>query len=102
MQEVYPYDPNHHQIATNGGCNPRRTLVQYSYRETNSSRSAAVNSNEPGSSGIDSAADSIETITKKTTEKTPQHPAAIEIDKQASERAREASERARESTGRAA
>ena len=50
-----------------------------------------MNSNEPGSSGVVTAADSIE----PTTETTTQHPAAVEIDKQASERAREASERAR-------
>ena len=57
-----------------------------------------MNSNEPGSSGVVTAADSIET----TTETTTQHPAAVEIGKQASERAREASERAREAAGRAA
>jgi len=49
-----------------------------------------VHSNEPGSSGVGTAADSIET----TAETTTQHPAAVEIDKQASERAREAAGRA--------
>jgi len=57
-----------------------------------------VNSNEPGSSGVGTAADRIE----PTTETTTQHPAAVEIDKQASERAREVSERARAAGGRAA
>ncbi|MEO7913612.1 MAG: alkaline phosphatase family protein [Roseiflexaceae bacterium] len=56
-----------------------------------------MNSNEPGSSGQITAADSIE----KTTDTTTQHPGAVEIGKQASERAREASERARETAGRA-
>ncbi len=58
-----------------------------------------MNSNEPGSRGIDTAADSIET----TTETTTQHPAAVEIDKQAAgRRAREAAERARKAAGRTA
>ena len=48
-----------------------------------------MNSNEPGSSGVVTAADSIET----TTETTTQHPAAVEIGKQASARAREAAGR---------
>ncbi len=49
-----------------------------------------MNSNQPGSSGVVTAADSIDT----TTETTTKHPAAVEIDKQASERAREAAGRA--------
>jgi predicted AlkP superfamily phosphohydrolase/phosphomutase len=57
-----------------------------------------VNSNKPGSSGIFTAADSVE----KTIDTTPQHPAEIEIDTQASEQARQASERARKAAGRAA
>ena len=58
----------------------------------------AVNSIEPGSRGEDTAADSIE----PTTETATKHPAAVEIDTQASERAREASERARAAGGRTA
>ena len=64
-----------------------------------------MNSNEPGSSGVSTAADSVEI----TTETTTRRPAVVEIDKQASEQAREASERARkasdwarEAAGRAA
>jgi predicted AlkP superfamily phosphohydrolase/phosphomutase len=56
-----------------------------------------VNSNEPGSSGDDTAADS----TEKTTETTAQQLAEVEAGKQAAERAREAAERARETSGRA-
>src|SRR4051794_25292496 len=51
---------------------------------------AAVHSNEPGSSGEVTAADSIE----KSIEKTTQQPAAVEIGKQASQHAREAAGRA--------
>jgi predicted AlkP superfamily phosphohydrolase/phosphomutase len=57
-----------------------------------------VNCNEAGSSGVGTAADSIE----PTTEIATPHPAAVEIDKQAAERAREAAGRAREAAGRAA
>jgi predicted AlkP superfamily phosphohydrolase/phosphomutase len=57
-----------------------------------------VNSNEPGSSGVGAAANNIEAATETAT----QHPAAVEIDKQASERAREASSQAREAAGHAA
>lgn len=56
-----------------------------------------MNSNEPGSSGVVTAADSIE----KPSETTTQQPAEVEIGKQASERAREASERAHEASERA-
>jgi predicted AlkP superfamily phosphohydrolase/phosphomutase len=101
MQEVYLYDQKHRQIATKAVAIHGAPWYSTAIAKPTQAGAAAVNSNEPGSSGIDSAADSIETITKKTTEKTPQHPAAIEIDKQASERAREASERAREASERA-
>lgn len=57
-----------------------------------------MNSNEPGSRGVGTAADSVE----PTTETDTQHSTAVEIDKQASKRAREAAGGAREAAGRAA
>lgn len=57
-----------------------------------------MNSNEPGSSGVDTAADNIE----KTTETTTQRPAEIEISKRAAERASETTGRARAASDRTA
>jgi predicted AlkP superfamily phosphohydrolase/phosphomutase len=57
-----------------------------------------VNSNEPGSSGVVTAADSID----KTSETTTQRPAEVEIGKQASKRAREQADRAGEAAGQSA
>src|SRR4051794_39585456 len=58
----------------------------------------AVNSIQPGSSGLTTAADNTDNISETTT----QYPAEVEIGKQASERAREASQRIQEAAGRAA
>src|SRR6185503_18934626 len=98
MQEVYLYNQNitrsqQKAVAIHGA----HWYSTYIAKPTQAG-AAAVNSNQPGSSGVDTAADSIE----KTTETTTQHPAEVEVGKQAASRAREAAQRAREAAGRTA
>jgi predicted AlkP superfamily phosphohydrolase/phosphomutase len=92
MQEVYLYDQNISRSQQIVVAFHSAAWYSTAVAKPTQAGAAAVNSNQPGSSGVVTAADSIET----TTETTTQHPAAVEIGKQASERAREAAGRAAE------